>query len=672
MEVQGHYMFRVVKKLKDLIKPMRKLLLKQGNLHNNVDRLRKERDEIQKSIDNNLLDLNLRQIEATCLKNFKEAQLDKERFLKQKSKVEWLDVGDANSAFFHKSLKCKNHRSRIEVIKDPIGKVHEGGDAQIAFVNHYTNFLGANDEIKLAMFSIGENKVPSPDGYTSAFFKSTWDVVGHECISKINTNRIKEGLHELVSMNQSAFVPGRRISDNILLTQELMHNYHRSSGPPRYAFTIDIQKAYDRVDCGKFDKEYAFFCNVPDHVKYAILAIMPFEEGSLPVRYLGVPLISTHLLYKDCKILVEKLEKRITDWQNKSLSFAGRLQLIRSVLSSLHVYWASVLILPTRIIKELESKMRGFLWNQGDYVKGKSKVSWKVVCLPKSEGALGIRRIVECSDLCPIHSYISPREASRAGFNLGESVADLIDEGIWKCPVAWLDLFLILIDLPNIHLSPNTRDSLLWKSSDGKEHNFSSLAVWDTIRSKQEEVVWHKVVWFSQMIPRHAFLMWLLVRRKLKTQDIIMQWKGGGNMNFNLVCCPLRQQGRDSHNHLFFECLFSSQVWLRVRHLAQMHQVNSRWDDIYDWLIQRAKSNSARSVIGKLLVAVSAYFIWQERNQRLFSNISQNPDQIQDLIASTVRLKLVTLRFKNTAQVDRFVQAWNLPHQMVVFDQVRC
>lgn len=52
----------------------------------------------------------------------------------------------------------------------------------------------------------------------------------------------------MVSINQSAFVPGRRIYDNILLTQELMWNYHRGRGPPRCAFKVDIQKAYDTVN----------------------------------------------------------------------------------------------------------------------------------------------------------------------------------------------------------------------------------------------------------------------------------------------------------------------------------------------------------------------------------------------------------------------------------------
>ena len=72
-------------------------------------------------------------------------------------------------------------------------------------------------------------------------------------------------------------------------------------------------------------KSTAFFCNVPNHVKMSILHIMPFEAGSLPIKYLGIPLISSRLLYKDCKILVERVQNRIGDWKNKSLSFAGRL-----------------------------------------------------------------------------------------------------------------------------------------------------------------------------------------------------------------------------------------------------------------------------------------------------------------------------------------------------------
>nr|GEY83628.1 putative reverse transcriptase domain, reverse transcriptase zinc-binding domain protein [Tanacetum cinerariifolium] len=152
-------------------------------------------------------------------------------------------------------------------------------------------------EVKEALFSMGDDKSPGPDGYTAAFFKEAWTIVGDKvsnairefftnvkllnelnhtiialipkvkspsrvndyrpisycnvlfkCISKIIANRIKQSLKSLVSPNQSTFVPGRCISDNILLTQELMHNYHLDRGSPRCAFKVDIQKAYDTVD----------------------------------------------------------------------------------------------------------------------------------------------------------------------------------------------------------------------------------------------------------------------------------------------------------------------------------------------------------------------------------------------------------------------------------------
>ncbi|GKD75980.1 putative reverse transcriptase domain, reverse transcriptase zinc-binding domain protein [Tanacetum coccineum] len=72
-------------------------------------------------------------------------------------------------------------------------------------------------------------------------------------------------------------------------------------------------------------KSIAYFCNVLNHVKIGILNILPFEEGKLPVKYLGVPLVPSRVLYRDCSELMEKVKRRISDWKNKSLSLAGRV-----------------------------------------------------------------------------------------------------------------------------------------------------------------------------------------------------------------------------------------------------------------------------------------------------------------------------------------------------------
>lgn len=92
-------------------------------------------------------------------------------------------------------------------------------------------------------------KVSTPSKVTDFRPISCCNVL-YKCISKIIINRMKEVLVDIVSDNQSAFVPGPClcIFDNILLTQELMKNYHIDRGIPRCAFKIDIQKAYDTVD----------------------------------------------------------------------------------------------------------------------------------------------------------------------------------------------------------------------------------------------------------------------------------------------------------------------------------------------------------------------------------------------------------------------------------------
>jgi hypothetical protein len=55
-------------------------------------------------------------------------------------------------------------------------------------------------------------------------------------------------LGDLVSMNQSAFIPNRSISENVLLAQEIVRNYHKETGKPRCAMKVDLMKAYDSVN----------------------------------------------------------------------------------------------------------------------------------------------------------------------------------------------------------------------------------------------------------------------------------------------------------------------------------------------------------------------------------------------------------------------------------------
>jgi DNA integrity scanning protein DisA with diadenylate cyclase activity len=84
-------------------------------------------------------------------------------------------------------------------------------------------------------------------------------------------------------------------------------------------------------------------------------------EGKLPVRYLGVPLISNKLSSWDCEALLENISSRSNSWMAKHLSFAGRLQLLSSVLHIIQIYWLNISILPRKVIKAIDKKFNRFL-----------------------------------------------------------------------------------------------------------------------------------------------------------------------------------------------------------------------------------------------------------------------------------------------------------------------
>ncbi|GKA02877.1 hypothetical protein Tco_0675658 [Tanacetum coccineum] len=482
-----------------------------------------------------------------------------------------------------------------------------------------------------------------------------------KCISKILSNRMKDCLTGLVSLNQSAFVPGRRISDNILLTQELMHNYHLDRGPPHCAFKVNIQKAYDMVDwdflkdvltggiglrqgdpmslylftimmeiltlmlnrrvhesdsftyhrhCSRLniinlcfaddlflfahgDASYAqvimdtleefktasgltpslpksmtYFCNVLNYVKFDILVILPFEEGKLPVKYLGVPLVPSRLLYRDCTELVEK---------------------------------ALVFILPSYLMLDLEQSLRGLLWCQGEIQKGKAKVVWEGVCLPKNKGGLVDSHIQASraffmgnSISCPLSNGILNRDIYEVGFQLSAKVNNVIMNGNWLWLNDWHLKFSMLSNMDIPHLNPYANDNLYWRDLSNVEVGFSIAVVWDSIRPRSTNINW-----------------------------------------YNLVCNG------------------TLGVWDHLKPYMRMFNIPSSLSLIVDFLVPLAAKKSARSIIVKLIFAAACYFIWHERNNRLFSQQKRTPDQVVDSIISTVQLKLISCKFKKSENVQR-------------------
>ncbi|KAJ8420029.1 hypothetical protein Cgig2_011568 [Carnegiea gigantea] len=106
-----------------------------------------------------------------------------------------------------------------------------------------------------------------------------------------------------------------------------------------------------------------------------IIQATKFSEGSLPLRYLGIPITASRLSKMECRSLVEKITARIKSWSIRNLSYTGRAALIHAVLMG----------------KNSHITTRGYKANS--IYKKTPYVAWQEVCLPKENEGIGLKNL---------------------------------------------------------------------------------------------------------------------------------------------------------------------------------------------------------------------------------------------------------------------------------------
>ncbi|XP_071689558.1 uncharacterized protein [Rutidosis leptorrhynchoides] len=129
-----------------------------------------------------------------------------------------------------------------------------------------------------------------------------------------------------------------------------------------------------------FEKSCLYGINVVTDEIELMAKQLKCSSGKLPFTYLGVPVGAKMNKSKDWDPVIKKFHKRFLDWKSRTVSFGGRLTLIKSVLNSL----------PASILHLLEGLRHIFFWDGSGEGNKMSWVKWNDILLPYGEGGLNI------------------------------------------------------------------------------------------------------------------------------------------------------------------------------------------------------------------------------------------------------------------------------------------
>ncbi|KAH1256923.1 putative ribonuclease H protein [Glycine max] len=253
-----------------------------------------------------------------------------DNYMMQKAKLDWLKMGDDNSAFFHAYVKTKSKTKSMRMVQTSDGTVlSTQAKIEQEVLKFYGNLMGKSNH---------------------------------------SLNHIDIGV-----MRKGRQVNMEGDSKSVDMMLDTVQNFSDATG-------LVINPTKCKI----------FFGGIDDETKGVIKRTTNFKEGQFPIRYLGVPLTSKKLTITHYLPLVEKIVCRTRHWTARLLTHAGRIQLVKSISFSITQYWMLCFPIPKFVLKKIEAICRSFIWTGCSEVKKKSLVAWETVCRPKCQGGLDI------------------------------------------------------------------------------------------------------------------------------------------------------------------------------------------------------------------------------------------------------------------------------------------
>ncbi|KAI3451323.1 hypothetical protein Pfo_007988 [Paulownia fortunei] len=342
-----------------------------------------------------------------------------------------------------------------------------------------------------------------------------------------------------------------------------------------------------------------------------IQTLLNIPQGTMPFRYLGIPLASQKLKVMHFALFIDKIATYINAWTSTSLSFAGMTELIQAVLQGIECFWLSIFPIPAAVADRISRLCRNFLWSSKHPL-----VPWKEVCLPKSggKGGGGFWEICGWNLALLTKSFWNIHQKKDTLWVQWVHHVYLGSQSIWEClpkkeDSPLLKRLLYIRDL--VCQQEGSVETAIQRFSNWVHgSNISISNAYNYFRAKGTIKHWTTEVWNPCIIPKHAFILWLSAKSRLCTKDKLQF------LDIDKACalCGLQEE---SQQHLFFTCNISSAIWRHIR----------------VWLgITRSMTTIARtswkSKAKRIALAYSVYQIWIARNQMIFEGLGPKTNNI--------------------------------------------
>nr|GMD28272.1 reverse transcriptase [Ipomoea batatas] len=151
------------------------------------------------------------------------ARLEEELMWFQRSREDWIVSGDRNTKYYHTAVMVRKTRNSVSRLKLA---TREWTTDNAQLKTHVRDYY-----ISLFTDCSDLSQNTSLEGDFPLVTQADWGVFNRD-----------------VTKDESSFVPGRQISDNIIIYQEVMHTMRKKRGATGFmAIKLDFEKAYDRL-----------------------------------------------------------------------------------------------------------------------------------------------------------------------------------------------------------------------------------------------------------------------------------------------------------------------------------------------------------------------------------------------------------------------------------------